>query len=339
MNTPTRRRALTLLAAAAGLPLLDLPLMGLRPAAAVEMPTLRHWSGVALGADAHLVINHPNPAEADALIQASLAEVARLEAIFSLYRPDSALSRLNRDGVLVDPPAELVILLAEALSIARRTDGAFDPTVQPLWTLYAGHFGRPGASPAGPPESAVREALAQVGYHKLTVAPDRVSFHHPGMALTLNGIAQGYVTDQVVALLKARGVAHTLVDMGEIRAVGTHPTGRPWTAGIKAPGEDDRTLLTLPLRDQALSTSGAYGTPFEPTGRFNHLFTPATGRCSDPRFSVSVSAPTATLADALSTALSVTPVGARVLARFPECRAWRAGADGSVTALNRSQST
>ncbi|EGY00404.1 twin-arginine translocation pathway signal [Nitrospirillum viridazoti Y2] len=331
MSIPTRRRVLTILAATAGLPLL-----GLRGTLAAETPSpLRRWSGVALGADAQLVINHPDPAEADALIRASLAEVARLESMFSLYRPDSQLNRLNRDGVLADPPSDLVALLAEALSIARLTHGAFDPTVQPLWTLYADHFGKPGAEPAGPPMAALRRALASVGHAHVSVTADRVALNRPGMALTLNGIAQGYVTDRVVALLKARGVAHTLVDMGEIRAVGHHPAGRPWTAGIKVPGEDEHTLLTLPLVDQALSTSGAYGTLFEPTGRFNHLFDPATGTCSDPSMSISVRAPTATLADALSTAFSIMPPEGvkRVLAQLPDCQAWRAHANGATAAL------
>ncbi|MEA1648214.1 FAD:protein FMN transferase [Nitrospirillum sp. BR 11164] len=331
MSAPTRRRVLTILAATAGLPLL-----GLRGAPAAEAPSpLHHWSGVALGADARLVINHPDPAEAADLIQASLAEVARLEGMFSLYRPDSLLNRLNRDGALTDPPSDLVALLAQALSIARLTNGAFDPTVQPLWTLYADHFATPGADPAGPPAAALRRALDHVGHGHVSVTADRVALNRSGMALTLNGIAQGYVTDRVVALLKARGVAHTLVDMGEIRAVGHHPAGRPWTAGIKAPGDDDRTVLTLSLADQALSTSGAYGTPFEATGRFNHLFDPATGGCSDPGMSVSVRAPTATLADALSTAFSVMGSRdiARVLAQVPACQAWRSRVDGTIAAL------
>ena len=85
-------------------------------------------------------IHHPDPAAADRLIAASLAEVERLERIMSLYRPDSALSRLNRDGSLENPPFDLVRVLSESRRYSAISGGAFDVTVQPLWDLYAGTF-------------------------------------------------------------------------------------------------------------------------------------------------------------------------------------------------------
>ena len=103
----TRRRFIAISAAAGGLPLLPI-------APARAAPLLRVWTGTALGCDATLQIHHPDPATADRLIEASLAEVRRLEHIMSLYRPDSGLSRLNRDGVLEDPPFDLVRVLSEA---------------------------------------------------------------------------------------------------------------------------------------------------------------------------------------------------------------------------------
>ena len=83
------------------------------------------------------------------LVERSLAEVRRLEAVFSLYREDSALVALNRHGVLVAPPADLVALLAECRRYWELTGGAFDPTVQALWMLYRDHFSRPDRRPAG----------------------------------------------------------------------------------------------------------------------------------------------------------------------------------------------
>src|SRR5690606_24278517 len=133
-----------------------------------------------LGADAMLQIHHPEPAVADRLIARSLAEIERLERIFSLYRPDSALVRLNRDGALDAPPLDLVRLLGEAQRYAALTSGAFDPTVQPLWRLYAGHFGRPGADPPGPPRRLVEAALALVGAEAVSVDAKRIRFARPG---------------------------------------------------------------------------------------------------------------------------------------------------------------
>ncbi|MFC5353745.1 FAD:protein FMN transferase [Azospirillum himalayense] len=324
----TRRRFLGIAATAAGLALLP---GGLR---AAGVP-VRTWRGVALGADSVLQLAHPDPAEADRLIALCLEEVARLERVFSLYQTDSALARLNRDGVLDAPPADLVRLLSEAAAFSRRTDGAFDPTVQPLWQLYAGHFARPGADPAGPPEAVLRAARDLVDHRKLRVEPGRVAFAGRGMAVTLNGIAQGYVTDRVSERLRAEGMTDVLVDLGEIRALGHHPSGRPWSVGLADPLVDGRNAGTLEIADRAVATSGGYGTPFDPAGRFTHLFDPATGGCAQEWLAVTVLAPDATTADALSTALSVAPEAraAVLLDRFPGTAARLTRHDGSVLAL------
>lgn len=120
-----RRRFFGITAAAAGFPLLPF-------GAAAATPRLRIWSGVALGADAMLQVHHPDPATADRLIAAALAEVRRLEAIMSLYQPDSALMRLNRAGALDDPPPDLVRVLGESAEYHALMGGMFDVTVQPL---------------------------------------------------------------------------------------------------------------------------------------------------------------------------------------------------------------
>src|SRR5689334_13706460 len=120
----SRRRFITITAAAAGLPLLPLHFSAASPASSEEV--LRTWRGVALGADAALQLHHPDPAAADRLIERCRAEVARLERVFSLYRADSALSRLNEAGILTDPPLDLVRLLGEAERFSRATEGAFD---------------------------------------------------------------------------------------------------------------------------------------------------------------------------------------------------------------------
>ncbi|WP_448203870.1 FAD:protein FMN transferase [Azospirillum sp. sgz302134] len=324
----TRRRFLGIAATAAGLALLPGRLFA-------EGVPVRTWRGVALGADACIQLAHPDAAEADRLIGLCLEEVARLERVFSLYRPDSALSRLNRDGALEAPPADLVRLLSESVAFGHRTDGAFDPTVQPLWQLYAGHFGRPGADPDGPPDAAVRAAAALVDYRSLRVEPGRIAFARRGMAVTLNGIAQGYVTDRVSERLMAEGMDRVLVDLGEIRALGHHPSGRPWTVALADPVAEGRTTNTLEIADRAVATSGGYGTRFDAAGRFTHLFDPATGRCAGEWLAATVLAPDATTADALSTALSVVPEAqARaILDRHPGVAARLTRRDGSVLAL------
>src|SRR6185503_17990117 len=218
----TRRRFIAITGAAAGLELLPFGSMAGERAKAVI------WRGVALGAVASLQIHHYDRSAAERLVARSVAEVRRLERIFSLYRDDSSLVALNRHGILAAPPQELVELLGESKRAASLTGSAFDPTVQPLWTLYADHFSRSDADAGGPPAAEIARALDKVGFDKVLVHQDRIAFARPGMALTLNGIAQGYITDRIVALLRSGGIDHSLVDLGETRALGSHPDGRSW---------------------------------------------------------------------------------------------------------------
>jgi thiamine biosynthesis lipoprotein len=298
ISLPSRRRFIRIFAAAAGLTVAPI---GRAPQAGANLIT---WRGTALGADATLQIHHPDRNEAQRLIDRSLMEVRRLECLFSLYQDDSALVELNKRGVLVSPAPELVELLRLSQHYAVLTDGAFDPTVQPLWELYAAHFSREGADPAGPSEAAVQEAVSRISYRKLLVSGDRIVMPI-GTAVTLNGIAQGYITDKVVDLLRAEGIDHSVVDMGETRVIGTHPEGRPWDVAIADPDEPSRIATVLPIVDRAVATSGAYGFRFDQTGRFNHLFNPANGACACLYRSVTTVAQKATVADALSTAFSL----------------------------------
>ena len=299
----SRRRFISISAAAGGLPLLP---VGIAQAA----PLLRVWTGAALGCDAALQIHHPDPRKAEQLIAASLAEVARLERIMSLYQPESALCRLNRDGFLDDPPFDLVRVLFESRRYAELTGGAFDVTVQPLWKLYAGHFSAPNASAGGPTEDAIAAAVARVGHAALDIDRTRLRFQKPGMGVTLNGIGQGYITDRVVELLRANGVEHALVNMGKTRAIGGHPAGGSWSVGLEDPRAPGTVAERIPLTDRAVATAGGYGTLFDAAGRFNHIFEPWSGRTSWRWLSVSVEAETATESNALSNAFAVMEQGA-----------------------------
>lgn len=300
----SRRRFIAVSAAAAGLPLLP---FAAGPAVARE-PMLHVWRGVVLGADAVLQIHHPDPAAANRFIRMALTEAERLERIFSLYRPDSALVQLNREGRLDVPPADLVRLLSTSVHIGDSTDGAFDVTIQPLWQLYAEHFGRRGCDPNGPSHAAIESALARVGYRAIEIAPALIRFERPGMAITLNGIAQGYVTDRVVDILGREGLTSALVDMGEIRAMGSRPDGSPWRIGLEDPLMPGQTAERISVVSQAVATSGGYGLQFDAAGRFNHLLDPASGASAQRYLAVSVLASNATIADALSTALTFMPL-------------------------------
>ena len=296
----TRRRFVSVLAAAGAVQLIS-------PRSLAGGVRTFGWEGIALGAHASLTLQHPDEGAAKSAIAACLDEVARLEAIFSLHRPDSALVRLNACGRLDAAPADLRVLLAEALTLAELSGGAFDPTVQPLWALYAQHFSSSGADPEGPAPDVIGRAKALIDWRKVEIENAGIRLREPDMAITLNGIAQGYITDRVGALLQDRGFDHVLVNMGEQLALGPKWDGAAWRVGIANPGAPETVLTELSLSRGAIATSGGYDFHFDPAGRFTHILDPSTGAPARQWASVTVVTDRAAAADGLSTALTVAP--------------------------------
>jgi len=324
-RTLTRRRMIAIVATAAGSALFA------RGRTAQAGDAVR-WHGSALGAQVSIEIYHPDRAEAERLVDRCVLDVRRLEQQFSLYQADSAISILNRTGILVSPDADMVTLLKASLHFAGLTEGAFDPTVQPLWQLYADHFSLEQPDPEGPSPQKLAEALAKVGHSGLLVSEDRIALSRRGAAITLNGIAQGYATDRVVDRLRIAGLSTTLVNMGEIRAIGARPEGTPWRVGLADPDRPGALTETVDLIDSAVATSAGAGFRFDAKGRFTHLFDPATGRSPSLYRTVSVMAPTATEADALSTAFSLMPVPRirRIVAVRPNVQAHITDSGGTI---------
>lgn len=332
-NPASRRRFLSVVGATAAY-------AALPPAHATARPVPVVWKGTALGALASITLVHEDRAHARAVLDGCLAEIERLERIFSLYRSDSSLSRLNAAHVLDEPPAELVELLSTSLALARASSGAFDPTIQPLYRLYEAHFRARDAAPEGPASEAIAKALADVDHRRVEVAAGRIALQAPGMAITLNGVAQGYVTDRIADRLRREGFSGIVIDLGEARAAGRRPDGGAWTAAVVDPDVPARTLFELTMGDaageiRALATSAGAGTRFGADPRVHHLFDPRTGRSANRYASVSVAASRATIADGLSTALSiVTPARARqLLAMYPTARAWFVHADRTIETM------
>jgi thiamine biosynthesis lipoprotein len=313
----TRRRFLRISAASAGC-------VVTASLALADQPPASAWRGTAFGNLASIELRHGDPARTRRTMALATAEIARLESVMSLYRPDSALSELNRRGHLNAAPADLVQILSRAQAFGALSGGAFDTTVQPLWRIYSDHFSRPGADPAGPHTDLVRRAAERIDYRAVEIEPAAIRLARPGMAVTLNGIAQGYITDRIVELLKNEGFEHVLADLGEIRALGQAAPGVSWRAAIKSPFEASGRAAVIDLGSQALATSGSYGFRFDAAGRFHHLFDPRTGACPRRYASVSVLAPDATTADALATACNLLD---------PEAIAATLEAAGAVRAL------
>jgi thiamine biosynthesis lipoprotein len=287
MTLLTRRRVISIIAGCLTVP---------APAAAAEV-----WRGRAMGAEARVALAQAGGRSTFQQFNAIEAIIAGVERQFSLHAP-SDLSRLNATGVLRNPTKAMRDVLALVSQVHAATGGAFDPTVQPLWQALAKG------------EDATR-ARTLVGWDRVLISADGIALP-AGVQLTLNGIAQGYCADQVVSFLRREGFEHVLIDTGEIAAIGVQPDGALWPVVLAGP--EGRPIGQAALADRALATSSPFSLRL--TGGAPHILGP---RDQPPLWStVSISAPSAAVADALSTAaclLSIEQI-THALVQFPGAR-------------------
>lgn len=240
----------------------------------------------------------------------ALDEIGELEDLLSVYRSDSAVSRLNRQAA--ESPVRvnyrLYDLLKQAAELTRQTEGAFDVTVGALVNAW-GFLRGPKRVPS---ETEWREALARSGMRHVVFDDEAISVHYtvPGLEINLGSIGKGYGIDQALKRMKTDfGTDCVLIQGGRssVRAVGSPAgDGRGWLLGIQDPLVPDRQLGAVYLKDRALATSSAVNQFFEAQGRrYGHLIDPRTGRPAEGLAGVTVLAPDAATADALSTALFV----------------------------------
>ncbi|MDE3027749.1 MAG: FAD:protein FMN transferase, partial [Paracoccaceae bacterium] len=249
------------------------------------------------GAHAEIRLAGLTYAEAEPTFSKVEYELDRLENLFSLYRADSTLMRLNAEGRLDAPPPEMLELLSLAGSVHDRTGGLFDPTVQPLFALYADR----AVEGRLPTAAELAGAYTLVGFDGVDFSRDHIAFAHPGMALTLNGIAQGFITDRIAALLREAGLRDMLVDIGEIRAIGNRPSGGGWHVTLS---DGSRVVL----KDRAIASSNRLGTLVNPAAGIGHIFDPRSGAApvTGPALTVNAQHSSAAVADAYATAATLT---------------------------------
>ena len=264
-------------------------------------------------------INPKAEAKLTAALDAAVRAIRHVEDQFSLFDANSALSRLNRDGVLHRPHPDFVRLLRVAQRISAQSHGHFDVTVQPLWQVWR-HAQTQGRLPTA---QEISQAKARVGWQKVEVSANKIRFLQPGMGITLNGIAQGFAGDLAQAALQAHGVEHALLDTGEWTMRGQSADGQPWQLGLQNPrvlpfgtgptvaagaagpagvaGAIGTALLARLTTDgRAVATSSDVNLRFSATDTHHHIFNPATGYSPLGLASVTVLAGSGALADALT---------------------------------------
>jgi len=252
-----------------------------------------------MGTVVTITVVHPDPDVARGMVRSAFDEMARLEALLSRHRPDTPVAALNRTGALRAAPAELLEVLASARRYAELTGGAFDITVAPLLELYGATFAR-GTTP--PSAARVERALALVDHRGVEVDGSTVRLTRPGMAVTLDGIAKGYVVDRTIAVMTAEGADRVLVNAGgDMATAGEGSRDEPWTVSVQDPDDERLYVDLLRLDGTSVATSGDYMRTFTEDRRFHHIVDPRTGYSPQETSSVTVLAATAMDADALST--------------------------------------
>jgi len=303
-------------------------LWSLAAGAGPDAPLVRHEaSRMSMGCAYAIVAYGRDAATLPGIVDAAFDEVDRIDRLMSHYKPESPLSRLNREAaggpVAVDP--ELFGLIAESLRYSRESDGAFDITVGPLMKAWG--FFRGGGRVPGSEELA--ELRLRVGYAHVVLDPAQktIRFDRPGVELDLGGIAKGYAVDRVVQLLRRRQVPAALVSAGgsTVFGLGAPPGQTAWEVGVQDPVDPEAVALTVRLKDRALSVSGSYEKSFEKDGvRYSHIMDPRTARPVQGVLSVAVLTDSGTAGDALDDAFFVQgiPRSRAYLERLPATEAF-----------------
>jgi len=264
-------------------------------------------------------------------LESVFQEAVRIDRLMSTYKDDSEISKINREAAEapVKSGEELYRLISRSLEISVLTEGAFDITYESVGQHYDFRERQ------RPDDMTVESELENIDfrYVQLDDVAGTVRFARKGVRINLGGIAKGYVVERGINILRARGIQNAIVTAGgDSRLLGDR-RGRPWMVGIRDPRKDGEVAISVPLADEAISTSGDYERFFDEDGvRYHHIIHPASGTPAGGVHSATVFGPDAVTTDALSTSVFVMGVdrGLRMIALLPDYESIVIDADGQV---------
>ena len=203
---------------------------------------------------------------------------------------------------------EFYTLLEKSIAYGNLTEGAFDITFASIGFQYDYRNKKhPSAQQTEVLLPAINYQWLQLDKNKSTVL-----YKHPNVKIDLGGIAKGFAVDQAIEILKKHGIGHATVSAGGDSKILGDKKGQPWLIGIKNPrltgkNGERTTVLTLPLENTAVSTSGDYERYFidEHGKRVHHILNPKTGKPTNGIISATVIGPNGVDTDALSTSIFV----------------------------------
>ncbi len=292
------------------------------------------WLGDArpmMGTEVSVYLWSDDPEAGLATLEEVFQEADRIDQLMSTYKGDSEISNINRNAA--DAPVvageELFQLIARSMEISVLTGGAFDITYESVGQHYDFRERQ------RPDEATVLSELENIDFRYVQLDPTTrtVAFKRKGVRINLGGIAKGYVVERGISILRAKGIDNAIVTAGgDSRLLGDR-RGRPWMVGIRDPRKDGEVAISVPLQDEAISTSGDYERYFDEDGiRYHHIIHPTTGTPASGVHSATVFGPDAVTTDALSTSVFVMGVdkGLRMIATLSDYESIVIDADGRV---------
>jgi len=290
-----------------------------------------HKTKYVMGTVYEIAAYDESPARASAAIDKAFAKIAYLDGVLSNYKPESDLSRLNRDGHFraVKVPADLYRVIEESLRYSRISGGEFDISVGRLVDLWKAALRGEHA----PTAEEQAKARACVGYEKIKlIPPDEVEFESPCLQIDVGSIGKGYAVDRAVEILRANGIQNALVDAGQssIYAMGAPPGQKAWEVHLRDPSNHVDPVVML----SGNSVSTSEQTPASLLGNqaAGHIIDPENGKPLETKYALSVVVKTGTASDALSTTLLLVgpEKGKAIVRQLPEAAAIWVSADGAT---------
>ncbi len=271
-------------------------------------------TNLAMGTFVSMTLFHPSRDRAEKAMGHAFEEIDRLTGLMNRFDEATAVAQLNSEGFLKDDPPEVAEVVAKALDYYRLSHGNFDISVKPIVDLFKKNLAE--RKTAVPSNTELENALRLVGSDNIELKGSAIRLKKPGVGITLDGIAKGYIVDRASKILADHQVKDHLVNAGgDIRTMVSRQDMKPWTVAIQDPQKKRQYPDTIHMTDGAIATSGNYEVYFDQEKMFHHIVNPKTGLSPEMNTSVSVLADTAMDADALSTSVFVMKpaVGARFI--------------------------
>lgn len=272
-----------------------------------------------MGTFVTMTLIHASMDKAQEAMGCAFEEIERLTRSMNRFDETTAIAELNSQGLLREVPPEVAGVVARALYFHKLSGGAFDISVKPVVDLFRKNLG--GGNKKLPSTVELTRVLKLVGSDKIELKGRTIRFKKPGMGITLDGIAKGYIVDRASKILSDHQIKNHLINAGgDIRAMGAKDR-KPWTVAIQDPRKKTEYPDVIHISGGAVATSGNYEIYFDREKMVHHIIDPRTGLSPHLSTSVSVLAGTAMDADALSTSVFVMDPanGVRFIESVPEC--------------------